>query len=134
MGTIDCRRVDRKQKHDRNADDGEGETVKTSPTCPVCGDNVSEVQQLPDHTELRPCGHSVAGTSFKSWRNKGATVDYVSEDIAAREEVDATPAPQTVSCDEGCGALLEPATLEEYKAALQHWMSHSSLGGCSQGR
>jgi transposase InsO family protein len=62
MGTIDCRRVDRKQKHDRNADDGEGETVKTSPTCPVCGDNVSEVQQLPDHTELRPCGHSVAGT------------------------------------------------------------------------
>jgi hypothetical protein len=41
----------------------------------------------------------------------------------------------TVSCEDGCGAFEEPETLEEYKAALEHWKDHdSSWGGCSHGR
>lgn len=38
-----------------------------------------------------------------------------------------------VACDERCGALNEPQTLDEYKAALEHWRSHSHLHGCSHG-
>lgn len=38
-----------------------------------------------------------------------------------------------VDCDEGCGAFQEPETLDEYKAALEHWMSHHYLHGCSHG-
>jgi hypothetical protein len=39
-----------------------------------------------------------------------------------------------VGCDENCGALLEPMTLEEYKATLTHYESHSYQCGCSHGR
>lgn len=42
--------------------------------------------------------------------------------------------PSTVECDEDCGALLEPVTLEEYKAALEHWMHHEHNFGCAHGR
>lgn len=43
--------------------------------------------------------------------------------------------PEVVSCGEACGALAEPQTLAEYKAALEHWKDHeSSWGGCSHGR
>jgi hypothetical protein len=42
---------------------------------------------------------------------------------------------EVVSCEEACGALVHPRTLDEYKAALEHWMNHeSSWGGCSHGR
>lgn len=39
-----------------------------------------------------------------------------------------------VTCDEGCGAFQEPRTLDEYKAAYEHWWSHEYLGGCSHGQ
>jgi hypothetical protein len=39
-----------------------------------------------------------------------------------------------VECDEKCCALLEPATLEEYRATLTHYKSHSYQCGCSHGR
>ena len=34
-------------------------------------------------------------------------------------------------CDTKCNALVEPVTLEEYKAALEHCENHSLLSGCS---
>jgi hypothetical protein len=36
-----------------------------------------------------------------------------------------------VHCDQWCGALEEPQTLEEYRAALEHWRRHGYLSGCS---
>lgn len=39
----------------------------------------------------------------------------------------------TVGCDMDCGALQEPQSLEEYKAALEHWRSHGYMYGCSHG-
>lgn len=56
------------------------------PTCPVCSDPVSEVLQAPGMTCLLPCGHTVTGDRYKSWRNK--PVEHVPEDVAAREAVD----------------------------------------------
>lgn len=38
-----------------------------------------------------------------------------------------------VSCDKECKAFEEPKSLEEYKKALDHWMNHSNLAGCSHG-
>lgn len=38
-----------------------------------------------------------------------------------------------VECDERCGALEDPQTLDEYKVALDHWRYHEVLGGCSHG-
>lgn len=39
-----------------------------------------------------------------------------------------------VPCDESCKALNHPQTLEEYKAALDHWKNHKYLAGCSHSR
>ena len=37
-------------------------------------------------------------------------------------------------CDDpDCFARLEPQTLAEYRVAVEHWRSHSYLGGCSHG-
>lgn len=41
--------------------------------------------------------------------------------------------PQHVSCDAGCKALQDPETLDEWKAAAEHWQSHSYTAGCSHG-
>lgn len=42
---------------------------------------------------------------------------------------------EVVSCDEACGAFEQPETLDEFRAALEHWKDHdSSWGGCSHGR
>ena len=38
-----------------------------------------------------------------------------------------------VSCDSNCKALEDPVTFEEYKAAYEHWSSHSESCGCSHG-
>lgn len=65
-----------------------------TPTCPTCSEPVSEVNQLPNGTQLLPCGHTVTGDEYKSWRNK--TVEHVPEDVAAREAVD-----QSVVSQEG---------------------------------
>jgi hypothetical protein len=42
---------------------------------------------------------------------------------------------RTVACAEDCGAFVDPETLDEYKAALEHWIHHSEseYGGCSHG-
>lgn len=39
----------------------------------------------------------------------------------------------TVDCDRNCGALAKPVTLEEFRAALEHWEHHPYLNGCSHG-
>lgn len=36
-------------------------------------------------------------------------------------------------CDQWCGALKDPETLDEYRVALDHWRSHELLGGCAHG-
>lgn len=39
------------------------------------------------------------------------------------------------SCDDPrCRALQEPETIEEVRAAMEHWRDHSHLSGCSHGR
>ena len=38
-----------------------------------------------------------------------------------------------VDCDSRCGALHDPKTMKEIKAALVHWRDHGQLGGCSHG-
>ena len=38
-----------------------------------------------------------------------------------------------VYCDSNCGAKVTPETLEEYKAAFDHWQNHGCLGGCAHG-
>lgn len=38
-----------------------------------------------------------------------------------------------VQCDERCEALLQPVTLEETQAALEHWKTHDFMYGCSHG-
>ena len=43
----------------------------------------------------------------------------------------AAPERETVGCDEDCGAYVQPETLDEYKAALEHWMGHDYNGGCA---
>ena len=41
--------------------------------------------------------------------------------------------PDTVQCDDDCGALANPQTIEQYRATLDHWETHSYLCGCSHG-
>lgn len=41
---------------------------------------------------------------------------------------------EKVSCDEDCGAVKNPETLEEYKLAYEHWSGHGYLCGCSHAR
>jgi len=41
--------------------------------------------------------------------------------------------PLHVSCDKGCQALRDPVTLDEFRAALEHWEHHSHVGGCAHG-
>lgn len=39
-----------------------------------------------------------------------------------------------VDCDyDECQAKAQPQSLLEHKTALEHWESHSYLGGCSHG-
>lgn len=47
------------------------------------------------------------------------------------DDEDAFSCPVHVSCDENCQALNEPETVEELRAALDHWQSHGYLHGCS---
>lgn len=41
-----------------------------------------------------------------------------------------------VYCDDDCGAYADPDpnSLEELRAALDHWENHSYLSGCSHAR
>lgn len=39
-----------------------------------------------------------------------------------------------VMCEDYCGALNDPQTFEEYKAAHDHWKDHGLMHGCSHGR
>jgi hypothetical protein len=39
-----------------------------------------------------------------------------------------------VRCDADCGALADPVSSQECRAALEHWRDHGVTGGCSHGR
>lgn len=53
------------------------------------------------------------------------------EDRYSRMEADREAG--RVVCDAFCGASDQPETLEEYKAAYEHWRRHGYLYGCSHG-
>lgn len=38
-----------------------------------------------------------------------------------------------VHCDNNCFARVDPVTIEEFKAALEHWRDHPWMHGCSHG-
>lgn len=38
-----------------------------------------------------------------------------------------------VDCDDNCGALEEPQSFEEMKAAYEHWRYHGVDFGCAHG-
>lgn len=38
-----------------------------------------------------------------------------------------------VHCDTNCKALANPVTVDELRAAVEHWRSHEYTGGCSHG-
>ena len=40
---------------------------------------------------------------------------------------------EQVACDDDCGALTDPVTIEEWRAAAEHWQGHGYLAGCSHG-
>jgi hypothetical protein len=46
---------------------------------------------------------------------------------------DCTANERHPSCDLGCTALRNPQTKAELRAALDHWMYHPYLSGCSHG-
>jgi len=64
------------------------------------------------------------------------------EDEVRRLRAAARPKPpvrtskkvEYVECDDDCKALDEPVTLEEFRAALEHWEGHGVSYGCSHGR
>lgn len=39
-----------------------------------------------------------------------------------------------VDCDDRCRALRDPQTIEEYRAALDHWVNHGWWSGCAHGQ
>jgi len=41
--------------------------------------------------------------------------------------------PIHVDCDARCKALETPVTMEDFRAALKHWIEHGCLHGCSHG-
>jgi hypothetical protein len=58
----------------------------------------------------------------------------LSEDEWSDDHADGTPCP-LVACDrEDCRAKENPVTLDELRAAYEHWRSHPRLHGCSHGR
>jgi hypothetical protein len=66
-----------------------------------------------------------------------AEVVRLEAELAAQPKVlSATEvAPQElVDCDNKCGAKLAPQTVDELRAALEHWRFHSESTGCSHGR
>jgi hypothetical protein len=54
--------------------------------------------------------------------------------MADYEEIEEDEANGFVCCDVRCKAKDKPETLEEYKAAYEHWRRHQYLAGCSHAR
>jgi hypothetical protein len=50
------------------------------------------------------------------------------------EEIRLMETEGVVDCDDNCGALKDPDTEEEYKAAYEHWRWHGLQSGCSHSR
>jgi|SRR5580692_169227 hypothetical protein len=63
----------------------------------------------------------------------GTRLCRVDQAIAAKLPGTAPGARSAVACDQDCGALDVPITLDEFKTALAHWRDHSLYGGCSHG-
>lgn len=60
----------------------------------------------------------------------GEDEDLDDDDLSRDCEKD----PSVVCCDDNCGALADPQTPEEIKAAYEHWHNHGNLYGCAHGR
>jgi hypothetical protein len=54
--------------------------------------------------------------------------------MADYDEINADIDAGYVACDLLCKAKDKPETLEEYKAAYEHWRRHQYLCGCSHAR
>jgi hypothetical protein len=54
--------------------------------------------------------------------------------MANYEDIEEDEANGFVCCDVRCKAKDKPETLEEYKAAYEHWRRHQYLRGCSHAR
>lgn len=49
------------------------------------------------------------------------------------DEIETEPEPgATVGCDHDCGALVDPQTVEELRAAVEHYRYHSLMSGCGR--
>jgi hypothetical protein len=60
--------------------------------------------------------------------------DYADPDDARGGRFDHDGPCPYVSCDDDdCRALDDPQTLEEWRAAAEHWREHSLYHGCSHG-
>lgn len=55
------------------------------------------------------------------------------EDVCTCPSTDRTSCDVHVECDDNCGALREPVTLEEHVKALDHWENHERNLGCAHG-
>lgn len=122
--------------------------------CPICG-ATTRVRLLDDWRERVNRGEPVPIVGCGNpWHYHGvglgsggpaileAAVAVEAEEVqetAAREAYlrpiakGGQPRP-VVSCDEWCGAPLEPETEEELRLAVTHWRSHAWLSGCSHAR
>jgi len=59
---------------------------------------------------------------------------YLTDPTRPGATVDLPSISERVWCDEDCGALEDPVTIEELRAALEHWRFHSLMAGCAHGR
>lgn len=41
---------------------------------------------------------------------------------------------ELVDCEDKCGALEDPVTLDQFRATLTHYKLHGCQGGCAHGR
>jgi tRNA(His) 5'-end guanylyltransferase len=79
------------------------------------------------------CGESEYLTMFE--RKKKTLTSYVCSECVSKFTFDKESIfRELVDCDDNCGVYVEPESLEEYKAALEHWRDHMLLSGCSHGQ
>lgn len=63
-----------------------------------------------------------------------ALLDWAIVEIKHHHEVERRAIEMRhVHCDTNCKALANPVTVDELRAAVEHWRSHEYTGGCSHG-